>query len=512
MGALAIWAAGCDREPGRARGLDARPYDGVPTFEITAVGGDALPDGLRADDFTLYSRTPLTMEARRSVLGREVITPTSQLFVRNNLPLPPARIIADADAWELQVWGVQQPRTFTLAQLRELGEESVTAVLQCSGNGRRFFEHGPSGSPWGVGAAGCVTWTGVRVAAVLEAAGGPMPGMTLLTATGGDPIPPLPEGMSEDIVRVERSIPIEKAMDDTLLAWGLGGVPIPLTHGGPLRFVVPGYYGVNNVKYVRAIMCSQRESSAKIQQSGYRMRPIGAKGDPSQPTMWRMAVKSWVSGPGGDGEPVLAGPAMIEGVAFSGERGIAAVEVSLDGGASWQPASLTGPDLGRDAWRRFELRTTLGPGKHQLCSRATDSAGDVQPQERQENDRGYGNTSWLDHALAIEAFATLPERRQQAEPLEAAGEREPVTLTAQAERGREVFLHRAKPQCGTCHAFEDAQVGMPIGPSLDELKLPPERIRAAVHNGVGVMPSYRDTLSADELDAIARYVFEAKRG
>lgn len=504
-----MWVVGCDGERHAASQAHVRPYDVGGLFDFTPVGRDALPDGLVATDFTVYSRTPLTMETRRSVLGRELVTPTSQLFVRNNLPLPPLRIVEHPDAWELQVWGVKQPRTFTLAELEALGEESVTSVLQCSGNGRRFFEHDPSGSPWGVGAAGCVTWTGVRVAKVVEAAGGPLPGMTLLTATGGDPIPPLPEGMSEDVIRVERSIPIEKALDDALLAWTLGGDPLPLTHGGPLRLVVPGYYGVNNVKYVKAIMCSNRESSARIQQSSYRMRPIGAKGDPSQPTMWRMPVKSWCSGPGGDGEPVLAGPVRIHGVAFSGERGVRSVEVSVDGGASWRAAELTGADLGPNAWRTFELHTTLAPGKHVVCSRATDTAGDVQPREREENDRGYGNTSWLDHALAIEAFDLLPERVADAVEHEA---KEPVVLGAQAERGREVFLHRAKPQCGTCHALADAEVGMPIGPDLDTLKLPPERIRAAVESGLGVMPSYRDVLTPAELDDIARYVFEARRG
>jgi mono/diheme cytochrome c family protein len=208
---------------------------------------------------------------------------------------------------------------------------------------------------------------------------------------------------------------------------------------------------------------------------------------------------------------VLAGPVRIPGVAFSGERGIAGVEVSLDGGVSWRRAELTGPDLGRDAWRTFALETTLAPGKHVVCSRAADTAGDVQPRDRQENDRGYGNTSWLDHALAIEAFDVLPER-VAADVERQAAAKEPIALGAQAERGREVFLRRAKPQCGTCHALADAEVGMPIGPDLDGLKLPPERIRAAVENGLGVMPSYRDVLTPAELDDIARYVFEARRG
>ena len=105
----------------------------------------------------------------------------------------------------------------------------------------------------------------------------------------------------------------------------------------------------------------------------------------------------------------------------------------------------------------------------------------------------------------------MPEHRPQAAEQADAPE-EDAPLTAQAERGREVFLRRAKPQCGTCHALQDAEVGMPIGPDLDSITLPAERIRNAVENGLGVMPSYRDALTPAELDEIARYVFEARKG
>jgi mono/diheme cytochrome c family protein len=128
-----------------------------------------------------------------------------------------------------------------------------------------------------------------------------------------------------------------------------------------------------------------------------------------------------------------------------------------------------------------------------------------------EDDHGYGNTSWHDHGLDVEAFSTLPEHRPQV-AAQAEAPEEDAPLTAQAERGREVFLRRAKPQCGTCHALQDAEVGMPIGPDLDSIKLPAERIRNAVENGLGVMPSYRDALTPAELDEIAQYVFEARKG
>src|SRR5699024_12533986 len=103
-------------------------------------------------------------------------------------------------------------------------------VLQCAGNGRGVFEHEASGSQWPTGASGNVIWSGVPMKHVIAALGGPIDGMKYLTSTGGEI---LPEGLDPDLVKAERSIPIEKALDDVLLAWEMNGRPIPLVHGGP---------------------------------------------------------------------------------------------------------------------------------------------------------------------------------------------------------------------------------------------------------------------------------------
>jgi len=512
LGAAAATVVGCDesvRHRGKA-GATPRYYDDPRAgTSTTPVSADALPDGLDARDFSVYTRTPLTLEARRENLGTAVVTPVAELFVRNNLPLPAMQIVDNAQAWRLRVRGVKQPQAFTPADLKQLPTETVTTVLQCSGNGRRFFEHGPSGSQWGVGAAGCVQWTGVRCRDVIAAAGGAVPAANFLTAAGGDPIPELPPGMSPDLVRVERSIPLAKGLDDAMLVWALNDRPLPLTHGGPLRLIVPGYYGVNNVKYVNTLACTAEQSTARIQQTSYRLRPVGTKGAPSQPSMWRMAVKSWVSGPGGDGKPVLAGRARIYGVAFSGERGVKKVEVSTDGGQQWTDVPFAGADLGPNAWRTFSHEVTLSPGRYALCSRATDSRGDVQPRLRQDNARGYGNNAWADHALEIEVFDTLPERLPpEAEAAAAAQPAEP--LSAQALRGRDVFMRHATPQCGNCHALADAQTGMAIGPNLDQTVVPRVRVRNAVENGVGIMPSYANRLTPAQLDDLTAYVVAAR--
>ncbi|WP_119967339.1 SorT family sulfite dehydrogenase catalytic subunit [Simplicispira lacusdiani] len=349
------------------------------------------------DPKALIVHSSSTLETRRSAFGTSVITPTSQLYVRNNLPAPDAAILDNRDAWTVAIEGVKNPRVLTLAELKTLGVETVATVLQCSGNGRGFFPSKPSGTPWSVGAAGCALWSGVPVRQVVAALGGAAEGMAYLTGTGGEK---LPEGVDPLSVLVERSVPI-KALEDAVLAWELNGEPIPLAHGGPVRLIVPGYQGVNNIKYVKRLALTREQSAARIMSHGYRMSPPGTKASPEQPSVWEMTVKSWINGPLSEQGPVKAGLVQVHGVAFGGTRAVQGVEVSADGGKTWQKAQLVGPDLGRFAWRQFVLPVQLAAGTHVLASRATDAAGNVQPAEREENLGGYNNTSWRDHAVTV---------------------------------------------------------------------------------------------------------------
>lgn len=348
-----------------------------------------------ADALIVHSSN--TLETRRSAFGSGVVTPTDRLFVRNNVAPPDASIVADPDAWIVAVEGVKNPRSLSVAELKGMGLETTAAVLQCSGNGRGFFPSKPSGTPWTVGAAGCIIWSGVPVRALAEALGGPVDGVVYMTGTGGEPIPP---GIDPKSILVERSVPI-KAMEHALLAWEMNGEPVPLAHGGPLRLVVPGYSGVNNIKYIKRLAFTPKESDARIMVSRYRMTPPGEKGNPDQASIWEMGVKSWITSPGTEGGQVKAGRHMIEGVAFGGTNAVKSVEVSVDGGRTWQEAGLVGPDLGRFAWRLFALPVDLKPGSYVLASRATDVNGKVQDELRIDNSAGYHNTSWRDHALPV---------------------------------------------------------------------------------------------------------------
>ncbi|MDX1553977.1 MAG: molybdopterin-dependent oxidoreductase, partial [Marinobacter sp.] len=266
-----------------------------------------------------------TMETERGAIGNGVITPSDRLFVRNNLPAPPESVTENPDVWEVQIEGVKNPRTLTVGELKKMGVTTTASVLQCSGNGRAFFPHGASGTQWSVGAAGCVMWTGVPLKDVVEALGGAVAGAKYITSTGGES---LPDGLDPKTIVVERSVPT-RALETAILAWEMNDEPLPNTHGGPLRMVVPGYYGVNNVKYVKNIAFTENQTDAKIQASGYRIRDVGVKGAPDQPSMWEMNVKSWVTAPLEAGS---SGRNMIYGVAFGGTVALEKVDVSVDGG------------------------------------------------------------------------------------------------------------------------------------------------------------------------------------
>lgn len=391
--ASALAAAGLGGFAGQA-GAQAAAAAAPPA---AAAGPKPLPAYAAwkdADSLIVHSSS--TIETKRSAFGNSVITPSDRLYIRNNLPAPDASVLNDRDAWAVSVEGVRNPRQLTVGELKKMGIETVATVLQCSGNGRGYFPSKPSGTPWQVGAAGCVVWAGVPVRSVVEALGGVAGGMKFMTGTGGEK---LPEGVDPKSVIVERSVPLA-ALQDALLAWEMNGEPLSLAHGGPLRLVVPGYTGVNNIKYVKRLAFTEAESDAKIMSHGYRITPPGGKADPSQASVLEMGVKSWVNSPLAD-SPLKAGPAVVTGVAFGGVNAVRKVEVSIDGGRSWREARLIGPDLGKYAWRQFALPVNLPAGTHVITSRATDAAGNVQPEQRMENSGGYNNASWADHAVKV---------------------------------------------------------------------------------------------------------------
>ena len=449
-----------------------------------------LLKGLNLDHFRLHNPKPLALESIRAGIGMGALTATNRLFIRNNLPSPDQSIIDNASEWRIQIQGVKESKTFSIQDLKQFAYENLCAVLQCSGNGRKFFEHGPSGSQWATGAAGCVIWGGTKLSDVIKSCGGALDGMNYITATGGEE---LPEDVPRDKAIVERSIPLEKGLKDCLIAWEMNGEPIPLSHGGPVRFVVPGYFGCNQIKYVNAIAATVEESTAKIQSSGYRLRNIGEKGNNKQPSMWRMPVKSWIV----DAQPLFDNRYRIQGVAFSGERGVSKIETSLDG-ENWQDAEFYGPDLGVHAWRVFQATVAISDGQSIVYTRAIDTQGDVQPKNRIENERGYGNNSWLDHGFNVRKNGVVNKKDTVISNIN----------EETAEAGKQVY-QESVPSCGTCHTLEDAGSVGQVGPNLNQLQPDATRVERAVTNGVGAMPAFGETLTPEQIKDLAAYVADA---
>lgn len=190
----------------------------------------------------------------------------------------------------------------------------------------------------------------------------------------------------------------------------------------------------------------------------------------------------------------------MHGVAFSGERGVSLVEFSTDG-ETWKPTELYGIDLGPNAWRCFRFQIDHDIPSKKVYTRATDTLGEVQPKVRVENERGYGNNSWLDHAFDLNSNTHAQEQQD--------------TVTAltkeQEERGRELFTQAAAPPCGTCHSLNDAQTNAQIGPNLNTLQPTNARVKRAIENGVGAMPSYGKQLSQDDITILSQYVAQSSK-
>ncbi len=374
----------------------------LPISIAKANHEDADPKGLpdfikwkNRDALIVHSKKGI--ETHRSAIGESLITPNRNIYIRNNMPTMSDTQIGDRNNWKVSIKGVKNPKTFSLAQLKKLGHTTMATILQCSGNGRGFFAHEVRGSQWKTGAAACVVWTGVPMKVVVDACGGVDSDAVFMTSAGVDHEP---TGLDPKKAKVERSVP-KKVYKDAMLAWEMNGVPLPNAHGGPLRMVTPGYFGINNVKHLGQVAFTKTESTVKYMKSSYRISPIGKKGS-QYPSCWEMSVKSWITRPTDETGTVKAGNVQIVGVAMGGTKKVRSVKVSIDGGQSWKKAKFVGPDLGKYAWRQFVFEANLAPGSYNLASKAS-AGGKTQPELRYENRRGYAHNGWKDHSVNIKA-------------------------------------------------------------------------------------------------------------
>jgi len=365
----------------------------IAKADHTSATPKAIPDYIKwKNRSAIIIHSEGAIETHRDMIGTGITTPIENMYIRNNVNSLNDEQIGSRPDWKLEIQGVQKPATFSLAELQKMPLQITSMVLQCSGNGRKFFTHGPSGTKWDTGAAACLTFTGVSLKYLSEKCGGLSAGVKFITGTGAD----LPKGMDPKEGAVERSVPIS-AYEDCLLAWEVNGVPIPNAHGGPLRLVVPGYYGINNIKHINKLAFTDKETDAKIMSNRYRVYKIGEKATAQSETCWQLNVKSWITSPLTTAKP---GNVLITGIAFSNGTLLKGVSISIDEGKTWKPAKFVGPNLGKFAWRQFQFEANLEKGDYVIASRATDEKGS-QPKLRLENNEGYSNKSWLDHSVIL---------------------------------------------------------------------------------------------------------------
>lgn len=325
-----------------------------------------------------------------------LVTPTEAFFVRSHFG-PPA-----LDRTRKTAFGglVKRPLSLNVEELRaQFPEVTVTAVLQCAGNGRSTQTPRVPGVQWTHGAMGQAAFTGVRLKDVLARAGvDPEAQHVRISGADAPPKPTTPAFV--------RSIPIARAMDPTtILAYRMNGADLTLAHGAPLRLVVPGWAGDHWVKWLVAVTAQKEEADGFFMKTAYRMpteavEPGAAVPPEKMKPASAFPVKSIIARPSDGGGKRPLGPQEVVGFAFSGVAPLASVEVSLDGGRTWKAAKLEGePGIGRAQVFRYRFDQTTA-GRVKALARAKDKKGNEQPESPAWNPSGYFWNGW--HAVEWE--------------------------------------------------------------------------------------------------------------
>jgi DMSO/TMAO reductase YedYZ molybdopterin-dependent catalytic subunit len=389
-----------------AHGLDRRDFlraaaMGLPLTALLheeSAGGQtpvATPqESHRPPGMIIREKMPENLEFPFSTLD-SFLTPNDRFYVRSHFAVP----TLDPTTWRLRVEGaVKTPLELTLADLMQMPSQTIPATLECAGNGRVFLSPAVKGAQWELGAVSNAEWTGVALGAVLARAG-VLPGAVDVVLEGADSgeikDPPKPAGP----IHFARSLPMAQAnRPEVLLAYRMNGAELPVAHGFPLRGVVPGWYAVASVKWLTRLVVTDRPFNGHFQSVDYSVWER-ANGLPNRIPITEMQVKSQIARPDMR-EAVMAGSVYrVYGTAWTGDSEITLVEISTDGGMSWQPAKLLGKPA-RFAWRFWEMRWKVPAqrGRVTLLSRATDARGRTQPLTRQTDAENYQ----IHHALPID--------------------------------------------------------------------------------------------------------------
>jgi sulfane dehydrogenase subunit SoxC len=337
-------------------------------------------EGISLEELQLAARNHgMPLEALRYP-----VTPVGLHYLLIHYDVP----AVDPDAWRLRISG-ERELELSLDELRARPAAEHTVTMECAGNGRARLEPRPVSQPWLLEAVGTARWRGTPLAPLLEDAGVP-DGTVEVLFTGLD------RGVEGgDEQAFQRALQLDDALrGEVLLAYEMNGAPLPPQHGFPLRLLVPGWYGMTNVKWLSRIEFLDAPFVGYQQSWSYRVRQSeDESGEPLQ----RMLPRSLLVPPGipeflTRERTVPAGEVLVEGRAWSGLAPVVSVEVSDDGGATWAAAELE-PAGEPWAWRGWSYRWDAQPGEHVLCSRARDEAGNEQPVDPPWNLGGYANNA-----------------------------------------------------------------------------------------------------------------------
>jgi DMSO/TMAO reductase YedYZ molybdopterin-dependent catalytic subunit len=361
------------------------PEGSTVTIDLESISTPARvaspEEGISHDELRLAARNHgMPLESLRWD-----ITPPGLHYLLIHYDIP----AIDPTTFDLVIDGlVATPLSLDLDAIRSRPRVSAVVTLECAGNGRARLLPRPVSQPWLTEAVGTARWGGTPLADLLQEAGIAEEAVDVVF-TGADH--GVERGLEQDY---QRALPVAEAMrGDVLLAYEMNGAPLPPQHGAPLRLIVPGWYGMAHVKWLRKITVAAEPFD------GFQMRAYRLRDTPEEPgvPLTRIEPRALLVPPGfpdfmSRRRVVKSGPVRIEGRAWSGWAPVSMVEVSIDGGDTWEPADLELTQV-PDSWARWTWMWQSELGSYLLSCRATDASGRTQPLGQRWSRGGFANNT-----------------------------------------------------------------------------------------------------------------------